>query len=228
MKPAVLYHVTRTSLVPKIRKQGILPMQSSNWIQRGSGERYGAGEVFAFEAVSDAVRWAAKWDWILSQSLGSGKVSIIEFFARPTLPERARVHEKAGGWTVDTADPISQAGSEGRWFKSISKVWPDQIIGVAVVTPDRIRQVALKPEKAPPAPPSEPYGPSEDRKGVSLHPGDRVRFKLYPRGTAEGIVVVSRRVRQVMPDGSTLPALAIDWDGEPYGMPPPKGVLKIR
>jgi hypothetical protein len=71
------------------------------------------------------------------------------------------------------------------------------------------------------------YAPSKDRKGRDLHPGDRVRFKLYPRGTAEGVVVISKRTQEVLPDGSSAPALAIDSDGTPYGMPPPKGVLKI-
>lgn len=71
------------------------------------------------------------------------------------------------------------------------------------------------------------YAPSQDRKGRDLHPGDRVRFKLYPRGTGEGVVVISPRVREVLPDGSTAPGLVIDSDGTLYGMPPPKGVLKL-
>lgn len=71
------------------------------------------------------------------------------------------------------------------------------------------------------------YAPAEDRKGQNLSPGDYVRFKLYPRGTAEGVVVISKRTREVLPDGSSAPALAIDSDGTLYGMPPPKGVLKI-
>ena len=72
------------------------------------------------------------------------------------------------------------------------------------------------------------YAPSVDRNGRDLHPGDRVRFKTYPRGTAEGIVAVSDRVREVMPDGSTLPALVIDVEGNLYGMPSGRGVLKLK
>ena len=71
------------------------------------------------------------------------------------------------------------------------------------------------------------YAPAKDRKGHDLHPGDRVRFKLYPRGTAEGVVVISQRTLEVLPGGSTAPALAIESDGRAYGMPPPKGVLKL-
>lgn len=72
------------------------------------------------------------------------------------------------------------------------------------------------------------YAPSKDRKGHDLHPGDRVRFKLYPRGTAEGVVTVSKRTLEVLPDGSSAPALAIESEeGTVYGMPPPKGVLRI-
>jgi len=54
-----------------------------------------------------------------------------------------------------------------------------------------------------------------------------VRIKLYPRGTAEGVVTVSKRTQERMPDGSYLPALAVDVDGHVYGMPPPKGVLRL-
>lgn len=71
------------------------------------------------------------------------------------------------------------------------------------------------------------YAPAQDRKGHDLRPGDRVRFKLYPRGTAEGVVVISPRTLEVLPGGKTAPALAIEADGKTYGMPPPKGVLKI-
>lgn len=56
------------------------------------------------------------------------------------------------------------------------------------------------------------HAPETDRRGQDLHPGDRVRFKLYPRGTAEGVIVVSPRARVVMPDRSTRPALAIQTD----------------
>ena len=71
------------------------------------------------------------------------------------------------------------------------------------------------------------YAPCQDRNGRDLHPGDRVRFKTYPRGTAEGVVVISKRGLEVLPDGSTAPALAIDSDGTLYGMPSSKGVLKV-
>lgn len=71
------------------------------------------------------------------------------------------------------------------------------------------------------------YAPSEDRKGRDLHPGDRVRIKLYPRGTAEGVVAISPRVQERLPDGSYLPALVVDVDGTLFGMPPPKGVLRL-
>jgi hypothetical protein len=71
------------------------------------------------------------------------------------------------------------------------------------------------------------YAPSKDRNGHDLHPGDRVRFKIYPKGSAVGIVVISKRTLEVLPDGKTAPALAIDSDGTIYGMPPPKGVARM-
>lgn len=72
------------------------------------------------------------------------------------------------------------------------------------------------------------YAPAQDRKGHDLHPGDKVRFKMYPKGTAEGVVVISKHGLEVLPDRTTAPALAIEVEGgRTYGMPPPKGVLKI-
>lgn len=71
------------------------------------------------------------------------------------------------------------------------------------------------------------YAPATDRKGCELHPGDRVRFKLYPRGSAEGVVVISAHALVVLPDRSTAPALAIESEGRIFGMPGPKAVLRI-
>lgn len=71
------------------------------------------------------------------------------------------------------------------------------------------------------------HAPYEDRKGHTIRPGDRVRIKLHPRGTAEGVVVVSPRGQVVMPDGTTLPALVVDVDGRTYGMPSPSGVVLL-
>ena len=75
------------------------------------------------------------------------------------------------------------------------------------------------------------HAPYEDRKGQALHPGDRVSFKLYPRGTAKGIVVISERAQAMVGDGSFAPALSIQRDGVVgtlYSMPSPRGVLKLK
>jgi hypothetical protein len=71
------------------------------------------------------------------------------------------------------------------------------------------------------------YAPATDRKGQSLVPGDKVRIKLYPRGTAEGVVVVSSRAQQRLADGSYLPALVVDVGGTTYPLLS-KGALKLR
>ena len=127
---AQLYHVTKTSNVGKIRKKGILPMQPTNWAQSGSRKRYGnIGEIFAFDSPADAIRWAAKWDWSLSQDLGSGKVSIVVF------------DTDLDDWEEDTADPLGQASNEGRWLKSHKSVKPKQILRADEVTFAAIRNL---------------------------------------------------------------------------------------
>jgi len=129
MKKTVLYHVTKTSSVSKIRKLGIMPTRRSNWVVLGTGRRYGKrGEIFAFERHGDALQWAGRFDWELHHDLGTEKVSIVEFFAN------------LADWSEDTADPLSHAGSEGRWLKSTTSVKPGDIFSVTPVTEAQIRE----------------------------------------------------------------------------------------
>ena len=57
-----VYHVTFTEKVPSIKKEGIKPLQTSNWAKAGNpSERYNEeGGVFAFEHPEDAFKWAFK------------------------------------------------------------------------------------------------------------------------------------------------------------------------
>lgn len=71
------------------------------------------------------------------------------------------------------------------------------------------------------------YAPSEDRKGRSLRPGDRVRLRIYPKGSIEGVVTVHPRLLERMPDRTYLPALAVQTEDGLFRMPGPRGVLKL-
>lgn len=121
------YHVAQTKNVKNIQAKGILPMQTSNWVQAGNKERYGDGSIFAFEHMADAARWAAKWDWELSKMIGSGKVSVITFKDDPA------------NWEEDVADPLGQAGAKGKWLKKHGSVSPKNIQGVTAMTGPIIR-----------------------------------------------------------------------------------------
>lgn len=124
----VLYHVTHTKLIPKIKKEGLKRFQASNWLQRGSKERYGEGEVFAFENRIDAIRWASKMDWDFNQATGSGKISIVTF-----KPE--------GEWEVDDADPMAQAGAYGEWYKTFTPQPPENIVSVEPLTNKVVKEL---------------------------------------------------------------------------------------
>jgi hypothetical protein len=128
-KNDTLYHVTLTSNIDKIKKAGLLMMQKSNWVKAGDKERYGNGEIYAFDHMSDAIRWAAKWDWDLNKTIGSGKVSIITFNDDKSL------------WVEDDSDPLAHAGSFGKWFKKVGRVSPDAIQDIVPVTPAAIRSI---------------------------------------------------------------------------------------
>jgi hypothetical protein len=123
-----LYHVTHTNKVAAIQAKGLLRFQTSNWA-KASGERYGQGEVYAFDNLTDAVRWAGKMDWQFHKAMGSGKIAIVAF-----APGE---HE----WEVDNADPLAQAMAKGRWLKSERPVPADLILGSVPVTSQPIRAV---------------------------------------------------------------------------------------
>jgi hypothetical protein len=127
VKEETIYHVTHTKHVPKIQKHGILPMQTSNWVKAGNKERYGSGEVYAFTHKDDAKAWAGKMDWAHNKTLGSGKISIITS-KRPTDRE----------FEDDTSDPLSQAGSKGKWVKTRGNIGPEHIQSVEPYTPKKL------------------------------------------------------------------------------------------
>ena len=124
-----LYHVTRTSSVPSIKKKGILLLQPTNWSEGKGGKRYGGGEIYAMNNLADAIRWAAQMDWSFNQAMGTGKISIVAFDSGD------------GEWTVDENDPMSQAGRKGDWLKSNYPVKPEQIKKISPVTHSMTRAV---------------------------------------------------------------------------------------
>jgi hypothetical protein len=113
---SILYHVTTTKNASKIKKKGIVPMQPTNWVN-GSGDRYGEGEIYAFDHIEDALRWAAKMDWDFNKKMGGGDISIIKF-------------KNDGDWDVDTNDPLSQAANKGKWYKKMEMVPANKIVKI--------------------------------------------------------------------------------------------------
>ena len=114
-----LYHVTLTANVPSIKKKGLMPLQTSNWVKAGNKDRYGGGYIFAFTHLADAIRWAAKMDWKFNQKWGSGKISIATLESDPKE------------WNVDDADPLTQSSAKGKWLKRKQAV-PASAINAAV------------------------------------------------------------------------------------------------
>ena len=113
-----LYHVTHTKHLPSIKKNGIKPMgAASNWIQAGSKERYGKGEVHAFTHRADAHRWGAHMDWENHQEIGSGKISVVKL-------KKHKDHK----FEDDTNDPLSSAGRKGKAIKTTGHIGPEHIV----------------------------------------------------------------------------------------------------
>lgn len=123
-----LYHVTHTDKIPKIKKDGLIPMKTSNWV-KGAGDRYGEGEIYAFDNMTDAARWAANMDWGFHQQIGSGKISIIKF------------RNSSGDWEQDMNDPIRQATNMGKWWKKFTRIMPEDIVKVVPFTPEMAKKL---------------------------------------------------------------------------------------
>ena len=131
------YHVTFTKSVPGINKKGIQQFHDSNWVKGSpTGERYGQGEVYAFEHPGDALQWAGKMDFHLNREFGSGKISVVKFDAKGWK-----------GWNQDTSDPISQAGAAGKWYKKEGGVLPEDIKGAVAITTEHTAQIRSRVER---------------------------------------------------------------------------------
>ena len=127
-----LYHVTHTRLVRRIQRDGLLTLQTSNW-SNGAGEpHYGGGAIHAFESRMDALRWAAKMDWLLHKESGSGRISIIAFEPPDVIQ-----------WDDDFNDTLSQMGRQGSWLKTFVPVPPAAIRSSEQFTQDLARQLVL-------------------------------------------------------------------------------------
>jgi hypothetical protein len=129
-----LYHCTWTRLVPRIAKQGLRLLQTSNWID-GAGKRQGGGAIFAFESYWDAVRWAARMEWDHKRSHGAGHVSILTI-------------NRTGEWDTDHADPLSQAICEGAWLKAFHPVAAADVVSIQPLTQDMVRALVAHQNEA--------------------------------------------------------------------------------
>jgi len=128
----VLYHVTHTSKIPSIKKKGITLMNTTNWVQSGSKKRYGSGEIYCYDHELDALRGAARMDWGFNSEMGSGKISVVEFF---------RSNQK---WEQDNNDPLTQFGRKGMWLKMDQPVSPAQIIKTYPFTSEIARSLTRR------------------------------------------------------------------------------------
>jgi hypothetical protein len=108
-----LYHVTHKKHVAKIRSEGLVPMQTSNWAMGDSDIRYGRGEIYAFESRKDAIKWGLKMEYEFYKKFGEGNIYLISLLEK-------------GEWEVDESE--ESVGSEGKWLKKMEHVPPSDII----------------------------------------------------------------------------------------------------
>lgn len=131
----VVWHVTTSDNWKKIDKEGLRPMQTSNFVQAGSGKRYGNGEIYSFRNFDDAVRMAARMDWNKNNTFGSGQIQILAV-------------ADTKDWEVDTNDPLTQSSKKGDWLKKMAAISRDKIIKAIPFNGDlaeRMREANITP-----------------------------------------------------------------------------------
>ena len=109
-----VYHVTFDRHLSSITKDGIKPLQTSNWSKASSpGERYNEeGGIFAFADPEDAFKWAFVQGFEHKQP-----VSII------TL-------KRGDNWEKDPSGDIALTMGKGEALRSMGSVPPTDIIKV--------------------------------------------------------------------------------------------------
>lgn len=125
-----LYHVTHTSHVSSIQKHGLHPRAAaSNWVEAGSGKRYGKGEVYTFTHHNDAKRWAMNMDWAHHQKLGSGKISIIKMKTPKDHP-----------FEEDQNDPLEVLTRKGKALKTNRPINKSHFVSITKFTTDSLKE----------------------------------------------------------------------------------------
>ena len=125
-----VYHVTKKEYVSKIMKEGLKPMQTSNWVTTG-GDRHGQGEIYVFEDEGDAVKWAFKMDWDLYKGSMDGNIFILKI-------------KNTGEWEPDNNSPLEKAGAFGEWLKRFRAVPPEDIVSAETITHQMVQAVVKR------------------------------------------------------------------------------------
>jgi hypothetical protein len=113
-----VYHVTHARHVAGIKKRGLKMYGAPpNWVKQGTGETYGAGEIYAFTNRMDAIQWSTRMDWTFHEKLATGKIAIVH------------IDSPSGDvWEVDDHDPLAHFGARGVWIKRHENVPPAAIV----------------------------------------------------------------------------------------------------
>lgn len=101
-----VYHVTFDKHIPKIKQDGLRPLQTSNWTKAGDqGTRYNEeGGVFAFADPEDAFKWAFKQQFEFKEP-----VSVLRL-------------TRGDSWEKDPSGDISLQMGKGEALRSIAAV----------------------------------------------------------------------------------------------------------
>ena len=173
-----LYHVTTTRGVESLFNRGITPGSGSNW-ETEEGKPYGAGAVFAFDNVRDAIQWAMRmeanrWDKEaghremtgvderpMGYGLEKGLFSVVRF-------------KRGSKWAEDK--PPESVGAHGRFWTRKDEVSAQDITSRMPITQDLVDQFLSTREGS-----DEDFGSVEWTEGAPPRPPRLKRKQARPR-----------------------------------------------
>lgn len=111
--PDILYHVTSTNNVKSILKNGIIPSKKAGFSYGQLGQRLSKkGYMYAFENLTDAIRWLAKASWT-DNGFDLTQYRILKF------NDNKNDYEQDTHW--------ESMGGKGRWLMKQGGISPNAI-----------------------------------------------------------------------------------------------------
>lgn len=129
-EPSILYHVTLKRNIRKIESEGLIPNKRMGFtLNRMGGTLSKEGYVYAFENLTDALRWLAKASW----DPDKGDFEADDF-------RIIKINDDKNQYEQDTH--WESMGGKGRWLMKKGAISPEAITIMPPISKDSFKKLA--------------------------------------------------------------------------------------